>query len=103
MYFDPMTLLQLLTGQSRPIIGVILLKQRQHLLLGLVGNPPVRGLSSSAMHNAPVSLGLNSFHQPPHLSWAQTRHFGCLYLTDLLIQGLTNQVESLDLARFHPQ
>jgi hypothetical protein len=55
------------------------------------------------MHNAPVSLCLNSFHQPPHLSRAQTRHFSGLLLADLPIQGLPNQVESLDLMRFHPQ
>src|SRR4030095_8318588 len=103
MNFNPMTLVQLLTGQGRPIIGVMLLKQRQHLLLDLVGNPPIRGLSSATMHNASISLCLNSFHQPPHLSRAQTRHFGRLLLTDLLLQGLTNQVESLDLSWFHPQ
>ena len=100
---DLMTFVQLLTGQSRPIVGVMLLKQPQYLLLGLVRNPPVRGLASSAMQNAPVSFCLNSFHQPPHLSRAQSRHFGRLLLTDPLLQGLTNQVESLDLARFHPQ
>jgi hypothetical protein len=79
----------------------VLGKQRQHPLLDRVGNPSVRRLSASAMNNAPISLGLNSFHQPPHLSRAQTRHLGRLRLTDLLFQGLTNQVESLDLARFH--
>jgi hypothetical protein len=61
----------------------MLLKQRQHLLLGLVRNPPVRGLSPSPMQNASVPLDLYSFHQPPHLSRAQTRYFGRLLLTDL--------------------
>jgi hypothetical protein len=103
MNLNPMTLVQLLTGQGRPIVGVMRRKQRQHLLPGLVRNPPVRGLSPTLMQNAPVSLDLNSFHQPPHLSRAQTRHFGRLLLTDLSPQGLTNQVESLDLSRFHPQ
>ena len=47
------------------------------------------------MQNASISFYLNSFHQPPHLPRAQTRHFGRLLLTDPLLQGLTNQVESL--------
>jgi hypothetical protein len=70
-------------------------------MLGLIRNPAVRGLSSLGMHNATVSL--NSLHQPPHLSRAQTHYFDRLLLTNLFLRGLINQVESLDLARFHPQ
>jgi hypothetical protein len=55
------------------------------------------------MHNTPVPLDLNSLHQPPHLSRTQTRHFGRLLLTDLFLQGLTNQVESRFVWWFYTQ
>jgi hypothetical protein len=103
MHLDLMSLLQLLTGQGRTLIGVMLLKQRQHFLLGLVRNPTVRGLSPSPAQNAPIPFLLNSFHQSSHLSRTQTRHFGRWILADLLIQGLLYEVLSLDLVRFHPQ
>jgi hypothetical protein len=81
----------------------MLLKQRQHFLLGLVRNPTVRGLSPSPVQNAPIHFLLNSFHQSWHLSRAQTRHFGRWLLAGLLIRGLLYQVQSLDVLRFHPQ
>src|SRR5262249_17389202 len=75
----------------------------QYFLSHLVRKPPVGRPATSPMPDPAVAFLSHTLHQPPHLPRAQTSQFRRLFLVDLLLQSLMNQVQSLPFVRSHQQ